>query len=193
MSLRYGKKQIDAMIAALDADYETVKDAALAALGAAEAIFEERAQFVVVGQLQSTRSRTSIPASDPEAIKLSLGWYSTEGDAIKAAESLWHNAGSGDEFRTWVLPVHHGTPADLHANRKKAIQEATLKRKEKAGEKLDDDIRKRHEVLEERARGGKGSCETCSHQPYDHSTTGNGRGRCYVNGCTCPQWKEKTK
>lgn len=193
MALKHGKGQIQKMIDALEGEYETVEEAALAALAAAEEIFEDRAKFVVVGQLHHTKERQDIPPSDPEAIKVSLGWYSTEGDARSAAESLWQNSGTGDVFRTWVLPTFHGTPAELHAKQKEKYAEAAKKAKEKASERMKESIRKRQEEMEERARGGKGSCEVCSHQPYDHSYAGQGRGKCMLSTCDCPQWKEKKK
>jgi hypothetical protein len=191
VALKHGKAQITKMIEALEGEYETVEEAALAALATAEEIFEQRAQFVVVGQLRSSLERTDIPSTDPDAIKVSLGWYSTEGDALSAANSLWHSNASGDTFRTWVLPVFHGTPADLHAKQKEKYRKANEARKAKAREKLQADIRRRQEEMAERARGGKGSCEHCSHQPYDHSSAGNGRGRCLLTECECEKWKEK--
>jgi hypothetical protein len=181
------------MIEAIDQDHASAEDAALAALAAAEAVLEERAKFVVVGQLVGTKERDEIPPSDPEAIKVALAFYSTEGDAQKAAESLWYSTASGDRFRNWVLPMFYGTPADLHAKQKAKYAEAAAKAKEKASERMKESIRKRQEEMEERARGGKGSCENCSHQPYDHGTSGNGRGKCMLSTCECEKWKEKTK
>jgi hypothetical protein len=196
MSLKYGKAQITKMIEALDGDYETVEQAALAALAAAEEIFEDRAKFVVVGQLKDKTGRSNIPPTDPEAIKLSLGWYSTEGDATSAASSLWHSNSTGDTFRTWVLPVFHGTPADLHAKQKEKYEKEAIARKKKASDKIKADIEKNRLAMEERARGGKGSCLHCSHQPYDHSMLsdgGRGRGKCWLPGCSCTKWEEKKK
>lgn len=196
MALKHGKAQITKMIEALEGEYETVEQAALAALATAEEIFEDRAKFVVVGQLKDKNGRSNIPPTDPEAIKLSLGWYSTEGDATSAAGSLWHSSASGDTFRTWVLPVFHGTPADLHAKQKEKYQKENEARKQKASDKIKADIEKRRLEMEERARGGKGSCEHCGHQPYDHSMTsegGRGRGKCWLTDCSCTKWKEKTK
>jgi hypothetical protein len=181
------------MIEAIDQDHASAEDAALAALAAAEAVLEERAKFIVVGQLCGTKERNEIPPSDPESIKVALAFYSTEGDALKAAESLWTSTATGDRFRNWVLPMFYGTPADLHAKQKEKYAAEEAKAKEKKSERMKESIRKRQEAMEERARGGKGSCEHCSHQPYDHSSSGNGRGRCLINECECEKWKEKTK
>jgi hypothetical protein len=191
VSLKYGKREIEQMIATLEAEYEDVAQAALGVLATAEEIFEKRAQFVVVGQLRGTAERHSIPSTDPEAIKVSLGWFSTEGDAIKASESLAYSSSTQDSFSTWVLPVFHGTPADLHAKQKDKYAEAEQKRKDKARERFRLGVEKHRLAMEERARGGKGSCETCSHQPYEHVTAGTSRGRCLEKGCSCPAWKEK--
>lgn len=150
MSLKYGKGEIAAMVEAIDQDYDSFEDAAKAALATAEEIFEKRAKFVVVGQLSGSKERLSIPASDPEAIRISLGWYSTEGDARKAAESLWHSTASGDTFRTWVLPVCHDTPAALHGKRKQHYLDLQAKADAARQERLKESIRKRQEEAEQR-------------------------------------------
>lgn len=197
MSLKYGKTEIGQMIAAIDnPDHETAEDAAKAALAAAEEIFEKRAQFVVVGQLRASKDRLSIPPEDPEAIKVSLGWYSTEGDALNAAGSLVSNTATGDAFRCWVLPVFHGTAAAFHDKQKQKYADAEAKRAEKQREKFQESIVKHREAMEERARGGKGSCETCGHLSGDHSMTseGNkGRGACRMCDCPCKRWEERRK
>lgn len=193
MALRYGKAQMQLMVDALSADYETVDEAAAAALETAEAIFRDRAKFVVVGQLRGTLEKAHIPTNDPDAIRLSLGWYSTEGDAIAAAGSLWHSTATGDHFGTLVLPVFHGTPAELHAKRKEQYAKAAEAAKEKRRERMREDERKRREAMEERARGGRGSCEPCGHQPWEHAMEGSSRGKCRHGDCACPKWKEKTK
>lgn len=193
MSLKYGKASVKVMEAALEAPHETLGDAAEAAILASEAIFEDRAKFVVVGQLASTKERSAIPPDDPEAIRLSLGWYSTEGDARAASETLWHNAATGDTFRTWVLPVFHGTPAELHKKRKDAYQAQAEKAAEAVRLRLQGAIEKRLLEAEIRNAGGKGSCSTCKHQAYDHRTAGSSRGVCGLDECPCPKWAEKKK
>lgn len=193
MSLKYGKTEVAAMSSVLDAEHASLEDAAKAALAAAEEIFEKRAQFVVVGQLSGTKEREKIPPSDREAIKVSLGWYSTEGDALKAAESLWFNSGSGDRYRCWVLPTFHGTPAELHEKAKERYAAAEEKRKQAATEKLKASIEKRMKDAEIRNNGGKGSCINCGHQPYDHRPDGSSRGKCALTECDCIKWSEKTK
>lgn len=192
MALKYGKSEIAAVASVLDGEYASAEEAAEAALDAMEEIFEKRAKFVVVGQLAVTKELGDIKPSEPAAIKLSLGWYSTEGDAIRAAESLWSNAATGDQFRCWILPVHHGTPADLHGKRKEQYQAAEAKRAAAARAKVLENIAKRQEAAAVRAAGGRGSCQ-CGHQQYDHSMVGNGRGRCLANDCSCPKWDETKK
>jgi hypothetical protein len=193
MAIKYGKTQVQKMVDAIDQDHASAEDAALAALAAAEEVLEERAKFVVVGQLAGTKERGEIPPSDPEAIKVALAYFSTEGDALKAAESLWFSTASGDSYRCWVLPMFYGSPAELHAKAKEKYAAIEAKAADKAKAKMLADIEKRHEAMEERARGGRGSCAVCTHQPYDHSSVGNGKGRCYVPDCECPKWEEKTK
>lgn len=178
------------MAAVLDAEYGSVEEAAAAALAEAERIFAFRANFTVVGQLVGRKGRISIPTGDPEAIKLALGWFSTEGDARAAAESLWLSAASGDRFAVWVLPVHHGTPADLHNKRKEQYQATEAKARDAARERIKLSIAKRQREAEIRAAGGKGACE-CSHQSYDHLAEGSSRGRCGLTECECPKWRER--
>ena len=129
MSLKYGKAELAAIEAVLDAEHETLGEAAKAVLLAAEAVFEKRAKFVVVGQLLQKKGGELIKPWDDEAIKLALGWYATEGDARAASESLWHNTASGDTFRTWVLNVHHGTAAEFHTEQKNHYKALEIKQK----------------------------------------------------------------
>lgn len=140
MALKYTKKQVQKIVAALEADYDDAESAALAVLGAAEEVFEERATWTVVGQLSATRERPIVPPEDPEAIRICLGFFSTEGDARKAAESLWHQTASGDTFRTWYLPVHHGTPADFHGKRRQRYRDLEEKQRERRKQALQLDI-----------------------------------------------------
>lgn len=195
MSLKHGKNEISTMVAVLEEEHETVQDAALAALAAAEEVFAKRAKFMVVGQLAGSPEKPYIKPSDPEAIKVALDWYSTEGDARKAAEGLTSSATSGDTWRVWVLPLFHGSPAEMHAKQKQAYADAEVKAKLAAQERMKLNIEKRQREAEERARGGKGSCETegCGHTGPDHLTDGSSRGRCGVTNCPCTKWCEKKK
>ena len=191
MSADWTKKQVQAMSEVLDGEYETVEEAAGAALSAAEDLLAQRATYTVVGQLTGNSERHSIPPDDPEAIKVALGWYSTEGKARAAAESLWSNASTGDRFAVWILPVHHGTPAELHAKQKEKYAAAEAKRKEAADTRFREGIKKREAAMQERARGGKGSCQTCAHQPYDHGYEGSSKGPCRLSTCSCTKWIER--
>jgi len=205
VSLKVGQVDVRAMAKALDPEYAnldpknpghddmrlSIEEFARAALDAAEEIFRRRAQFVVVGQLSGSKERRRIDPSDPEAIKLSLGWYSTEGDARSAAESLYTSTQSGDTFRTWVLNVHHGTPAELHAERKAKYVALEQKQADARRERLKASIEKFALAAEIRAAGGRGSCDTCAHQAYDHGFDGSSRGGCKLTGCSCERWKEK--
>ena len=152
MALKYGKSQITPIIDVLEGDHETVGDAATAALAAMETVFEQRAKFVVVGQLKHSREHGPLDPTDTRAAKVSLGWYSTEGDARSAAESLWTSTSTGDEWRCWVLPVHHGTPASLHAERKPEIVAAAAAASEKVRTNIRESIRKRQQEAAERAK-----------------------------------------
>lgn len=168
MSLKYGKSEVNAIAAVLDEDHATVEDAARACLRAMEDIFASRASFVVVGQVTGTKERGSIPPDDPEAVRMSLGWYSTEGDARAAGDSLWFNTASGDTLHTWVLPVFHGTPAEWHGKRKQQHVAAQEKRKQAvwdrrmvADQKFREAQQKRADELRERERKAGGQTWPC--------------------------------
>lgn len=127
MAVKAGKREVARMVAVLDAEHETVEDAARAALDEAFAIYESRAKFNVVGQLYfSMHDGGHLRHSDERAVKVSLGMFSTEGDARRAAESLTYSTQTHEQFRSWVLPVHHGTPADFYRDRKKAWEKVAL-------------------------------------------------------------------
>lgn len=112
--MKYGKREIAKIAEVLDGDYDSAEQAAVAALSAMEEIFVERAKFVVVGQVKNKRDDMA-----------ALGWFSTEGDAKSAAESLvWSLANPGEVFLTAVLPVVHMSAADYHRERRTARKKA---------------------------------------------------------------------
>jgi hypothetical protein len=152
VALKFGKKQRERVAAVLDADHESLEHAVDAVLGLVSELVAERASFVVVGQLASTKERLSVPPSDPEAIKVALGFYSTEGDARSAAESLWNSTASGDTFRTWWLPLFHGSPAEFHKTQKEKYVAAAAKTKAAMSERIQKQIEQRRAEAEERAR-----------------------------------------
>lgn len=192
MSLKYGKKEIGLMADVLDQEHDSVEAAALAALGAAEDILESRTQFAVVGQLTDSKTRKAIPPEDPEAIKLVLGLYSTEGDARTAAESLWHNTSTGDTFRCWVLNVHHLTAAGFHAKQKAKYVALEEKQKDARRERNAAHVIKRQEENQIRSNGGKGACD-CTHIKAEHRMDGSSTGQCFLPTCDCVKFKERTK
>lgn len=153
MALKYGKAEIKLIAVALEQEHDSAEAAALAALQVMEDIFEKRAKFVVVGQLAHTKGEGTIQPTDERAVKVSLGWYSTEGEAQTAAGSLWTSTASGDTYRCWVLPVHHGTPASLHSKRKDEIADQATKAQDKARAKIRADIEKRQREEAERCGG----------------------------------------
>lgn len=189
-SLTFGKRDVAKMSAVLDGEFDSVEDAAKAALLAAEELLADRMKYAVVGQLSGTKERKDVPPGDPEAVKVVLGWFSTESTARGAAESLWNSTASGDTFRTWVLDIFHGTPAEWHTKRKEQYAAIEAKRKEAERVRMEATIEKRMLAAEIRNAGGKGACQ-CKHQNYDHRPDGSSRGRCAVLDCSCPKWAEQ--
>lgn len=142
MALTIGKTERAWMTEALEAEHESLDDAVDAALAVALRIWETRARWAVVGQLARTGERGAIPPDDPEAIKLCVDIYSTEGNAKSAADTLSIAHATNEEYRVWLLPVAHATTAAVLAERRASLQAAEEKRKEKAREKFQESIRK---------------------------------------------------
>lgn len=110
------------LAAVLDGEYETVEDAARAALEEAFAIYEAKAKFTIVGQLYySPKGGWSSP-EEAAATKVALGRYGTETAALRDAESFAISSTTHEQFRAWVLPVFHGTPASYFSGRKSALK-----------------------------------------------------------------------
>lgn len=187
MTLSIGKKELASLVEVLEADHETVEDAAKAVMAEAEEIFKARAKYVVVGQVQATKDGGKLRATDPRAVKVSLGWYSTEGDARKAAEGLWSSTAGGDTFRAWWLPVFHGTPAEFHKETREKYEKESEKSGTKEKERFQESIRKRAEEADARAKELRTPCK-CKCEKSAH---GQGKdSACRTIHCGCPAFKE---
>lgn len=131
--MRLSPRQVDLknIVRILESDdHETAMAMADALWHAISAAVQERGKFTVVGQLRYGGPGVGyLDAADARASKVCLGLFATEGDAHRAAESLFTNAATGEEWRTWVLPVEHKTPAEIYAERREARRkrEAELK------------------------------------------------------------------
>lgn len=117
--LSIGKRDVQAMADVLDGDYETVEEAARAAMEFAFARYEEKAKFTIVGQAAYTPDGGWLSPENAAATKVALGRYGTEKAAINDALSFAIGS-TGEQFKAWVLPVHHGTPASYFTKRKDA-------------------------------------------------------------------------
>lgn len=125
MTITWGKRERTKVASVIDQEWENVEDAAEAVLAEALSLLEKRAKFTVVGQLYYSRQEGGwIGPEDARAAKVCLGYYSTPGDAQEAAQSLVYQSATHEEFKTWVLPVEHSTPAEVYAKRKAAHQAA---------------------------------------------------------------------
>ena len=116
MSISAGKRDVARLATVLEQDFGTVEEAAKAAMAEAWAIYEEKARYTVVGQLYYGEGGY-IDHADAAASKVALGRYGTERQAQSAAEALIINGRGHEEFRAWVLPVWHGTPAAFFGER----------------------------------------------------------------------------
>lgn len=155
MAIKYGKTEIVKMAKSLEPGYAELTDDQKAdlhamaekALEAATEILVSRAKFTVVGQLHTTPHKGWESKEEAEAAKGCLGFYSTEGDATKAAESLFYSAASQEQWRTWVLPMSHISPADFHSLRKEAREKAVAKVRAEKG-RLDVEAQEKRMVEE---------------------------------------------
>lgn len=150
MGLSWTKKHVASMVETLDQDYETVDEAAKAALDCALAIIEERGKFAVVGQVRHTPEHGDIPPSHEAAVKVCLGLFESDTKANEAAGQLVYNT-AGDLLNTWVVPTYFGTAAGWHKERRDYYAELEAKADEKRREKIRVSIAKRQEELNARA------------------------------------------
>ena len=116
MSLTIGKRDVTKIARVLEQPYETAEEAAQAVLEAAFELYEQKAKWTVVGQLYYSDHKWLDP-EDAAASKVALGRYGTQTQAEAAAASLVFSHQTGEEFRAWALPVHHGTPASYFKER----------------------------------------------------------------------------
>lgn len=109
------------------ADAKAMADALWHAICAA---VQERGKYTVVAQLRYGGPGVGyIDADDARASKVCLGLFATDGDAHRAAKSMFTNSSTNEEWWTWVLPVEHATPAEIYTKRRDARKqrEAELK------------------------------------------------------------------
>lgn len=119
MGIKPGKTEVRKLAAVMEQPYDTVEEAAEAALAEAWRLLEERGCWTVVGQLRYSPEGGWVDHDEAQAAKIALGWYATENMAAKAAQSLYQSGTTGEEFRTWVLPVFQGSPHEYFTVRKK--------------------------------------------------------------------------
>lgn len=130
MALTWTKKMIAELAEVLDDDYETVEDAAHAALDAAWELIKGRAKFTVVGQVQSEVVKDE--CDNPEhkrwtGDKVALGYYATEKQAITDALKMAYSTQTHETARAWVLPIFNDTPSQWYVSRKKANKDLAVK------------------------------------------------------------------
>lgn len=139
------------MVETLSEDHEDMATAAEAALDTALSIIEERAKFAVVGQVTRTPEHGTIPPDHEAAVKVCLGFYPTDTQAIDAAGELAVNTSARDELRTWVVPTFFGTPSGWHAERRAYYAGLEAKAQEKKRDRIRASIEKSRVEAQERA------------------------------------------
>lgn len=184
---KWGKTEITKVAKVLDDDFEDgLMGAAQAALSLTDRLLMARLKFCVVGQLKVSDGKRLEP-SDPEAIKLCLGWYSTEGEARSAAEALSTGRQSGDEWNVWVLNVLNETPATVHSIQKDKYAALEQKQADVTSERITKSIEKRAKEAEARAAALRAVCE-CGHVAINHYGFVNSWERCSAGKCRCEKF-----
>lgn len=124
MTLSAGKRDVQKIAAVLEADYETVEEAARAALAAAWELYESKAKFAVAGQVYYSKGYLGL--DDERASMVVLGPFGTLNQAQKAGDSLAYSSATGEQARWWAVPMWHGTPAAWYDTRKEARKRQSL-------------------------------------------------------------------
>lgn len=151
MAWTWTKKHVTTMADTLDLEYDTVEDAAKAALETATQLVEDRAKWAVVGQVVSTREHGTIPPDHEQAVKVVLGMYDTDTKANDAAAQLTSSTASGDSLRVWVLPVFHGSANQWHTQRREQYAAMETAADVKREQKLKASIAKHQQAQQDRA------------------------------------------
>ena len=138
MSFTPYAKEVKAVVALLEGgDFDSPESLAGAILEEAWKQFQAlRGRYTVVGQLRyqgDSRGKDAVEKSlmqhedrvspyirpgDPRMAHVNLGWFPTQKQAETAAQGLAFSPQSGEEWRAIVLPVHHGSAAEWHKQRK---------------------------------------------------------------------------
>ena len=105
-----------------DEPRDIVKALALELMEKSFEIYNSKAKFATVGQMFWTEADGNLKSWDPKAEKLCIGWFPTETQAKNAAAELYGSQAAKERFRTWVLPIWHGTTGAWRKARKEAIQ-----------------------------------------------------------------------
>lgn len=108
--------EVKALAKVLDeGTFTNAADMALAALEMAYAAYEDRARFVIAGQLYYRNGAGYVKDNGD---RVAFGPYDNLTPATAAGEQLAYSANGGEEFKWWLLPYHQGTPAQWFKQRK---------------------------------------------------------------------------
>lgn len=127
MAITIGKRMIDRLADVLDAPHDSVEDAAKAALEEAFAIYEEKAQWAVAGQLYYAPGMGYVSSEDAKDHRVVLGPFTTHKQAETACASLWTSSATGEEFQRWIVPMWHGSPAAYYKSRQQERKKEAVK------------------------------------------------------------------
>lgn len=136
VGITIGKRMIDQLADVLEQPYESVEDAAKAALEEAFRIYESKAAWAVAGQLYYGPGLGYVDSEDAKDHRVIVGPFTTRKQAETACASLWTSSATGEEFKRWIVPMWHGSPATYYKHRQTEAKKAAGKDDNKVGEQL---------------------------------------------------------
>lgn len=126
MALSIGKRDVARIAAVMDADYDTLDEAASAVLAAAFDLYEQKANWIVAAQVYWGPGGY-LDKADIVDNRVAVGPFGTETQARNAAMELAFSKTTGEECKAWLVPYHHGTAAAFFKQRADARKKAEAK------------------------------------------------------------------
>ena len=126
MSLSIGKRDVARLAAVLDAEYDSLDEAASAVLTAAWELYEQKANWIVAAQV-NWGPGGYLDKDDIVDNRVAVVPFGTETQARNAAMDLAFSKQTGEECKAWLVPYHHGTAAAFFKQRADARKKVEAK------------------------------------------------------------------